>query len=140
MIIPAALHERFIKRGTILHSEIFEDIGHGKFFAVMGVSDDCVAGFFFINSRIHPGIMNRPEQLAMQYPLKHADYDFLRYDSFLCATALMKIPVARLAETVTAGKTVHVGNLTADDLAAVLQTCRTSRLFRESDKRRFFHD
>ena len=39
MILPSSLHENFIKRGTILHSEIFEDIDHGKFFAVMGISE-----------------------------------------------------------------------------------------------------
>lgn len=112
MILPSSLHENFIKRGTILHSEIFEDIDHGKFFAVMGISDDMVAGFFFINSHIHPVIKKRPEQFAMQYPLKHSDYAFLKYDSFLCATAIQKIPLDKLAETVAGGKTVHVGNLT----------------------------
>jgi len=139
MILPASLHEKFIKRGAIPHSEIFEDMGHGKFFAVMGVSDDMVAGFFFINSRIHPIIMSRPEQLAMQYPLKHTDYGFLKYDSFLCATAIRKIPLSKLAETVTDGKTTYVGDLTDNDLAAVLEACRASQLFRGSDKRKFFY-
>lgn len=139
MIIPAPLLEKSIKRGAILHSEIFEDIDHGKFFAVMGVSDDMVAGFFFINSRIHPIIMSRPEQLAMQYPLKHSDYGFLKYDSFLSATAIRKIPIARLARTIADGKTCHVGQLTQEDLAAILDACRSSRLFRESDKRKFFY-
>lgn len=139
MILPSSLHENFIKRGTILHSEIFEDIDHGKFFAVMGISDDMVAGFFFINSHIHPVIKKRPKQFAMQYPLKHSDYAFLKYDSFLCATAIQKIPLDKLAETVAGGKTVHVGNLTEYDLAAMLEACRTSRLFRESDKRKFFY-
>lgn len=55
MILPSSLHENFIKRGTILHSEIFEDIDHGKFLR-NGISDDMVAGFFFINSHIHPVI------------------------------------------------------------------------------------
>lgn len=139
MILPASLHESFIKRGAILHSEIFEDIDHGKFFAVIGVAEGMVAGFFFINSRIHPVIESRPEQFAMQYPLKQADYDFLKYDSFLCATAIQKIPVSKLAENVADGKATHVGELTEDDLAAVLQACRASRLFRESDKRKFFY-
>lgn len=139
MELPASIHESLIERGCILHSEIFEDIGHGKFFAVIGVSDDMVAGFFFINSRIHPVLERRPEQFAMQYPLKRSDYDFLRYDSFLCATVIQKIPVGRLAETVANGKTVHVGKLTEDDLAAVLEACRASRLFKESDKRKFFY-
>lgn len=139
MILPTSLYEGFIKRGSILHSEIFEDIDHGKFFAVIGVSNDMVAGFFFINSRIHSVIKSRSEQFAMQYPLKHSDYNFLKYDSFLCATIIQKIPIGRLAETVADGKTVHVGELTEDDLSAVLEACRASRLFKESDKRKFFY-
>lgn len=139
MRFPLSLHESFIKRGAVLHSDLFEDIDHGKFFAVIGVSDDMVAGFFFINSRIHPVIEKRPEQFAMQYPLKRSDYSFLKYDSFLCATVIQKIPVGKLAKTVDEGNTVHVGELTEDDLDAVLRACRASRLFRESDKRKFFY-
>lgn len=86
MEIPVSLLEHSIRRGTILHSTFFEEIGHGKFFAVMGISQDSVAGFFFINSNIHPAIFGKPEQLALQYPLKKEHYSFLKYDSFLCAT------------------------------------------------------
>ena len=35
-----------IKRGTILHSNMFENIGHGKFFVVIGVTEEYIAGFF----------------------------------------------------------------------------------------------
>ena len=53
--------------------------------------------------------------------------------------AIQKIPFVYVGETVAGGKTVHVGNLTEYDLAAMLEACRTSRLFRESDKRKFFY-
>lgn len=45
-----------IKRGTILHSNMFENIGHGKFFVVIGVTEEYIAGFFFINSNVHKSI------------------------------------------------------------------------------------
>ncbi len=140
MELHAALHADFIRRGAILHSEMFEDIGHGKFFAVIGVSAGKVAGFFFINSRIHPVIMRRPAQLAMQYQLRRRDYSFLRYDSFLCATVIQEIPVERLAASAASGETTHVGQLTAEDLAAVLEACRASDLFSNSAKRKYFSD
>lgn len=139
MLIPARLHERYITRGAILHSEIFEDIDHGKFFAVIGVSGDMIAGFFFINSRIHPVIMKRPEQLAMQHLLKESDYDFLKYDSYLSAANLLTLSVGILAQSVADGKTSHVGQLTDADLATVLDLCRKSKLFSKSDKERFFY-
>ncbi len=139
MILPASLHEKYIQRGVILHSDIFEEIDHGKFFAVMGVADNMVVGFFFINSNINPVVMRRPEQLAMQYPLRHLDYDFLRYDSFLCATAIRKIPISKLAQTVSDGITTYMGQLTDADLEAVLSACRASRLFSKSEKQKYFY-
>lgn len=140
MELPQSLHKHFVERGTILHSEIFEDIDHGKFFAVMGVSGDTVVGFFFINSRIHPSIQKKPAQLAMQYPLRKQNYDFLKHDSFLCATEIIKLPIDRLTETIVSGQTTYVGNLTEEDLTAILEACRISDLFRPSDKRKFFYE
>lgn len=62
--VPTCIYDLFvtaiadsIKRGDILLSE-FDGIDHRKFFVVMGVSEDKICGFFFINSNIHPAIFN----------------------------------------------------------------------------------
>ena len=73
MDLPINLIESRITRGAILHSEMFEEIDHGKFFVIVGISGDSVAGFFFINSNIHPSLYRKPEQLALQYPMRQAD-------------------------------------------------------------------
>lgn len=86
MELPAELLDTLVYRGQILHSDIFEDIGHAKFFVVIGVSSDSVAGFFYINSEINRFINNKDEQLLMQYPLFQCDYSFLSHDSYICAT------------------------------------------------------
>lgn len=70
MELPIQLLEQGIKRGSILLSDSFEDIDHAKFFAVIGVYQNILTGFFFINSRIHPILMAKPEQFAMQYQIK----------------------------------------------------------------------
>lgn len=70
MEIPDLLIESKIDRGVILHSTMFENIDHGKFFVVVGINADYVAGFFFINSNINIHIKDKQEQLDMQYPLK----------------------------------------------------------------------
>lgn len=75
----------------------------------------------------------------MQYPLNHCNYEFLKYDSSLCATDIQKVPIKTPAKTIEDGKTPHVGNLTADDLAAVIAACRDSKPFRNSDNRKFFY-
>lgn len=69
MELPLQLLQQGITRGSILLSDCFVDIDHAKFFAVVGVYEDRIAGFFFINSRIHPVIVAKPDMLAMQYLL-----------------------------------------------------------------------
>lgn len=139
MEIPVSLLEDNIRRGTILHSTFFEEIGHGKFFAVMGISQDSVAGFFFINSNIHPAIFGKPEQLALQYPLKKEHYGFLKYDSFLCATNIVTCSRNRLAESILCGKTSVKGDLREQDLSQILSLVRQSGLFSNIEKLSYFY-
>ena len=48
MDLPAELLQQRVRRGSILLSDSFEDIDHAKFFAVIGVYENRIAGFFFI--------------------------------------------------------------------------------------------
>lgn len=139
MDLPLELLQSGIERGTILLSDSFEDIDHAKFFAVIGVYEDSIAGFFFINSRIHPIIISKPELFAMQYQLRRKDYDFLRYDSFLGANELQTRSVSILAKSMKNGQTSIVGKLTEYDLNSVLEACRNCDLFSPKEKRQFFY-
>lgn len=139
MDLPLQLLQKGIKRGSILLSNSFEDIDHSKFFAIIGVYQDKIAGFFFINSRIHPIIESKSELFAMQYQLRKCDYDFLRYDSFLGANELQTRKVDALVKSMQDGQTSIVGELTENDLVAVLEACRNSNLFTAKEKRQFFY-
>lgn len=139
MELPVSLLRHGIQRGSILLSDSFKDIDHAKFFAVVGVFEDYIAGFFFINSRIHPIVQSKPAHFAMQYLLRKKDYPFLRYDSFLEANELQKRLVNALAESMKNGQTSIVGQLTDEDLAAVLEACRNCDLFSAKEKRQYFY-
>jgi hypothetical protein len=139
MELPVELLRCGIQRGSILLSDCFEDIDHAKFFAVIGVYDDCIAGFFFINSRIHPIVQSKPDHFAMQYLLRKKDYPFLHYDSFLGANEIQTRPVSVFAASIKNGQTSIVGHLTDEDLTAVLEACRESDLFSAKEKRSFFY-
>lgn len=140
MELPIELTENLIERGTILHSDIFADIDHGKFFAVIGVDKDFIAGFFFINSNINKAIWNKEDQLAMQYLLKSEDYDFLRYDSFLSATNIITRSRNELSVSIYEGRTSVVGHLKRQHLEEVLDMVRNSKLFSKMEKMRFFYE
>ena len=120
MEIPISLVEKSIRRGVILLSE-FNGIDHRKFFVVMGVSENKVCGFFFINSNIHPAIFNKQEQLSLQYPLLHKDYEFLKYDSFLCASSIIERRLSDISEGILNGTTSVIGMLNKDKAFAVAE-------------------
>ena len=139
MDLPINLIESRITRGAILHSEMFEEIDHGKFFVIVGISGDCVAGFFFINSNIHPSLYRKPEQLALQYPMRQADYPFLRYDSFLCATNIITRKRSDLAKSIQNGISQIIGTLKPEHTEEILDAVRNSRLFSKHEKEQFFY-
>lgn len=139
MELPAILLDTLVYRGQILHSDIFEDIGHAKFFVVIGVSSDSVAGFFYINSEINRFINNKDEQLLMQYPLFQCDYSFLSHDSYICATNIVKLPKSIIVESIKSKRTKAVASLQPEHLEAILQKVRNSRLFSKKEKNEFFY-
>lgn len=139
MEIPTQLLSSRIERGTILHSTMFKEIDHGKFFVIIGVTATYVAGFFFINSRINKSIEAKEEQFAMQYPMKKCDYDFLKYDSFLCATRILKLPIESLAESIQAGMTIFIGEMKQAHMEELLANARRSKLFSKQEKTLFFY-
>ena len=140
MEIPPSLIEHTIRRGTIIHSYGFTDIDHGKFFVVVGISDHCLVGFFFINSAINKMIFGKQRLLNMQYPMKQADYPFLRYDSFLCATNIMTIEKSTLAVDIADGTASIVGEMQEVHMSELLSAARESDLFTDYEKATFFSE
>ena len=138
MDIPVSLIEGSIGRGVILLSE-FNGVDHRKFFVVMGVSENRVCGFFFINSNIHPAIFNKQEQLNLQYPLLHKDYEFLKYDSFLCASSVIERKLSDICEGIQKGTTSVIGKLKEEHLFDVMEMVRASKVISDRHKRMFFY-
>ena len=137
MDIPVSLIEDSIGRGDILLSES-DGIDHQKFFVVMGVSEDKVCGFFFINSNIHPAIFNKQEQLALQYPMRHRDYEFLKYDSFLCASSVIERRLSDITEGITNGTTLLIGHMKEEHISEVIAMVRTSKVISQRHKTLYF--
>ena len=138
MDIPASLIEGSIDRGDILLSE-FDGIDHQKFFVVMGVSENKVCGFFFINSNIHLAIFNKQEQLNLQYPLLHRDYEFLKYDSFLCASSVIERKLSDISEGIKNGTTTIIGKMKEEHVTDVVELVRASKVISERHKLMFFY-
>lgn len=138
MDIPSSAISSTVKRGDIYHAQ-FNGIDHGKFFVVMGVSEDMVCGFFFINSNINRFIFNKPELLALQYQIRHSDYSFLNYDSFICASSVKEISLSMLSDDISDRKITFVGCLKEEHVADILEMVRSSCAINNRDKSRFFY-
>ena len=139
MDLPTSLIEGSIGRGDILLSE-FDGIDHRKFFVVMGVSKEKICGFFFINSKINPAIFNKQEQLNLQYPLMHKDYEFLKYDSFLCASSVIERNLSDISEGIKSGTTSIIGKMKEDHVTDVVAMVRASKVISERHKRMYFYE
>ena len=138
MDLPVVLIEDIVKRGQILHSDIFKEIDHAKFFVIIGVSEDSIAGFFYINSGINPYINTKKEQLEMQYPIYAKDYTFLSHDSYICATNIIELPKSDIVQNIQNGHIKIVDSLRTVHLNALLDKVRNSRLFSKVEKKRYF--
>lgn len=138
MDIPVSLIEGSISRGDILLSE-FDGIDHRKFFVVMGVSEEKVCGFFFINSNIHPAIFNKQEQLNLQYPLLHRDYEFLKYDSFLCASSVIERRLQDITDGLRNRTTQILGRMKEEHIQDVVEMVKASKVISERHKKLYFY-
>ena len=129
-----------MSRGDILLTDIAKQVSssdHSKFMVIVGVSEEYIAGFFFINSDINRCMTGKQEQLDMQYLMKKADYAFLKYDSFLCSTKIFKVPRRAIADSISKGTTIIKGRMKSEHMTEVLVCARASRLFSKKEKDTF---
>jgi hypothetical protein len=139
MELPSELVKILVERGQILYSNIFTNIDHPKFFVVVGVTEDEVAGFFYINSRINTNVNTKEEQLRLQFPISKDDYDFLSHDSYISATNVVTLPRDVIVRSMQSGQTLIKGKLLDNHMNDILNKVRSSRLFSKITKDRFFY-
>ena len=139
MELPSELVKILVERGQILYSNIFANIDHPKFFVVVGVTEDEVAGFFYINSRINTNVNTKEEQLRLQFPISKDDYEFLSHDSYISATNVLTLPRDVIVRSMQSGQTLIKGKLLDNHMNDILNKVRSSRLFSKITKDRFFY-
>lgn len=139
MELPSELVKILVERGQILYSNIFANIDHPKFFVVVGVTEDEVAGFFYINSKINTNVNTKEEQLRLQFPISKDDYEFLSHDSYISATNVVTLPRDVIVRSMQSGQTLIKGKLLDNHMNDILNKVRSSRLFSKITKDRFFY-
>lgn len=127
-----------IRRGTVFHSTIFEEIDHGKFFVVIGENGNELVGFFFINSWVNEFIQRKPEMAKLQFPIAQSDYSFLSHNSFLNCSSLTTIDKNKLSDSIASGETTIKGQLSNEDVSTILGMVRESKLYSKVERETYF--
>lgn len=71
--------------------------------------------------------------------MRKADYSFLKYDSYLCATNVITRTRKELAESIKRSQTSIIGTMRKEHIDEILDMVRNSRLFSNIEKRRYFY-
>jgi hypothetical protein len=126
-------------RGSIFHGDIFPDIDHGKYFAVVGEDGNNLIGAFFINSEVNTNVIRTQEQHDLQIPLTNTHYPFLSKDhSFLNCADLIRIEKKSLKAHIDARRVTYRATLEDGDIDYILKKLRSSDLYSKAEKDTFF--
>lgn len=117
----------------------FDGIDHPKFFIVAGICQDKIfLCSIYINSRIHPSIMQRQNLLELQIPLKKSNNLFLSYDSFANCSTPIPMESEPLSNWIADGSCKVIGSLFKDDLEMITNALINSGLLSEEEIELYF--
>lgn len=68
----------------------------------------------------------------------HRDYEFLKYDSFLCASSVIESKLTDISEGIKNGTTSIIGKMKEEHVTDVVEMVRTSKVISERHKRMYF--
>ena len=69
----------------------------------------------------------------------HRDYEFLKYDSFLCASTVIERRLTDISEGIKDGTTTIIGKMKENHVSDVLEMVRASRIISDRHKQMYFH-
>ena len=69
----------------------------------------------------------------------HRDYEFLKYDSFLCASSVIERKLSDISDGIKNGITLIIGKTKEEHVTDVLGMVRASKVISERHKRMYFY-
>lgn len=117
----------------------FDESEHQKFFIIVGISEHKIfICSVFINSKIHPSVIKKPNILKLQIPLLKSRNTFLKHDSF----ANCSYPIHLNSEQITKGIIENtckvIGNIHSQDLEFIQSAIITSGLLSDEQMELYF--
>jgi DNA-directed RNA polymerase subunit L len=104
-----------------------------KYVVVIGISTDyALVGSLLINSKINTTFKNTKDLQNCQLPLKKADYFFLKHDSYLDCSSILRPMLTKVLANAE-----DVSELTTEDKSIVKQLLSDSTSITPKDKKRY---
>lgn len=117
----------------------FQGIEHKKLFIIAGISNDSVfLCSVYINSNIHPSIMQKQHLLELQVPLRKVNNSFLKYDSFANCSNHIPMESNSLNEWILDKSCKVIGFIYHEDLEKVISNIVSSGLLTEEEVELYF--
>ena len=69
----------------------------------------------------------------------HRDYEFLKYDSFLCASTVIERRLTDISEGIKDGTNTIIGKMKENHVSDVLEMVRASRIISDRHKQMYFY-
>lgn len=132
------LFKNNFKKGDVFATD-FKDIDHQKYFIIVGLLlEKTYTCTVFINTRIHPSILNKKEIASLQIPITKSKNHFLHHDSFVCCSDYNPINFEKIESLKKDGLCRILGTLDENDLEIVTKTIINSGLLSPEELKLYF--
>lgn len=119
----------------------FEGIDHPKFFIIAGISKDRISVCsVYINSHIHPSIMQKQKLLDLQILLKKQNNSFLKYDSYVNCSDYISMKLNAISNWIADRSCKVIGSINDEELKSIRETLINSGLLTGEQIEEFFSD
>ena len=132
------LYKNSFKPGDVFLKK-FDEAEHDKFFIIAGISEHKIyICSVFINSKIHPSVLNKPNICKLHIPLLKSRNPFLAYDSFVNCSYPISLTSEQITKAIVENKCKIIGEIHSLDLVIVRKTLIESGLLSEEEIIMFF--
>lgn len=137
--LKKTLFKNNFKKGDVFAADFLKVEDHEKYFIVVGLSSNktytCTV---FINSKIHPSILKKPEIAKLQVPISKIKNSFLHHDSFVCCSDYTPINFEKIENLINEGKCRVLGVLHEEDLKRITTAIIDSGLLTPDELKLYF--
>jgi hypothetical protein len=117
----------------------FEEASHEKLFIIAGISKEKVyVCSVFINSKIHPSVVNKPNIYKLHIPLLKSKNDFLRHDSYANCSYPFPLEVDKITDGVVNSSCKVIGKINKTDLVFIQKAIIESGLLSDDEIALYF--